>query len=351
MATSQEIFKIFVVCPEQGMDNILQKIKKWFRENKSRHCWHIHPTIEKHFNLTSALNASRQENDHNSILIPIGFQPQVVNKELDYSERKSMEIIIRPPRPNYGRELDHTPHSSFLSDTCTITVQNTLPAIHKSILRKHFSKIISVRKLQSESDFKQYFTLRYRIWSEIGYLSDNKKCTKSQFELDYTDRTALPIGIFNENQKMIACARLVFPSGRESHHVPLIKRMIEASGDPQLLSNFAYPKILRHPFDLLECFYGFNDFFAKLVRSRIRNAEISRVIVDPNYRHSGLGEVLVDSLISMAKQEQVQLLFLACKTEHASFYKQCGFNIIEGIESDSFANINQQSIAMSNKLQ
>lgn len=349
MAISQEFFNVIVVCPESGMENVLQKIKKWFRENKSKHSWQINSKIEKHFDLISAIHASRNNNEHN-ILIPIGFQPQTVKTKLDVNERKNLEVIIRPPRPTKHAELDDIPNSSFLSDTCTISVQNTLPAIHKSILRKHFSKIIKIRTLQSEDDFCQYFKLRYQVWSEMGYLPADKQCTKSQFELDYTDRTALPIGIFNQNQELIASARLVFPAGRESHHVSLIKKMIAATSDEQLKGNFNYPKTLKHPFDLLECFCGFNEYFARLVRKSIRNAEVSRVIVAPEYRCSGLGEVLVDSLISMALHEQLQLLFLACKKEHQSFYEQCGFKTVEGIASDRFADIDQHSIAMSYEL-
>jgi len=349
MAISQEFFNVLVVCPEDGMENVLQKIKKWFRENKSKHSWQINSKIEKHFELASALHAVRNKNE-NSILIPIGFQPQTVKMKLDMNERKHLEVIIRPPRPTSHAELDDIPNSSFLSDTCTISVQNTLPAIHKSILRKHFRKIIKIRKLQSEDDFSQYFKLRYKVWNEMGYLSAQKQCTKSQFELDYTDRTALPIGIFNQNRQLIASARLVFPAGHESCHVPLIKNMIDVAGDKQLQRNFDYPQILKHPFDLLECFNGFNGYFANLVRNRIPNAEISRVIVASEYRHSGLGEILVDSLISAARQEQLELLFLACKKDHQNFYEQCGFKIVEGIESDRFADIDQHSIAMSHEL-
>jgi N-acetylglutamate synthase-like GNAT family acetyltransferase len=349
MTTSQDFFNVFVVCPENGMENILQKIKKWFHENKTKHCWHIHSKIEKHFDLATALSAARQKKEH-SILIPIGFQPQAVKMKLDVHEKKNLEVIIRPPRPTKADEKFDLPLSSLLVDSCTVAVQNTLPAIHKSVLRKHFSKIIKIRTLQSESDFLQYFKLRYTVWNEMGYLAAEKQCTKSQFELDYTDRTALPIGIFNPQQQLIASARLVFPSGYESYHMPLIQRMINATQDEQLKKNFAYPKVLKHPFDLLECFSGFNEYFASLVRNGVRNAEVSRVIVAPEYRHSGLGEVLVDSLISAARQEQLQLLFLACKKHHHGFYEQCGFKRIAGIESECFANIHQQSIAMSIEL-
>ena len=309
--------------------------------------WKINSKIEKHFNLNAALTAMRHKNG-NSILIPIGFQPQTVKKELGVNELKKLEVIIRPPRPvQQQNEVDDPPHSSLLVDNCTIAVQNTLPAIHKSILRKHFDKTITVRKLEDINDFKQYFKLRYQVWNEVGYLLAYMQSTNNLLELNYTDRTALPIGVFNQNQQLIASARLVFPAGQESSYVPLIQGIIDETKSEQLKKNFAYPNTLKHPFDLLECFQGFNGYFANLVKKGIRNAEVSRVIVAPEYRHSGLGEVLVDSLISTAYTEQVDLLFLACKKEHKNFYEQCGFRIIEGIESDSFADIKQQSIAMS----
>ncbi len=349
MAMSQGFFNVFVVCPELGMENVLQKIKKWFRENKTKHRWQINSKIEKHFNIASALRAIRDKNEH-SILVLIGFQPQSVKMKLDSNESKNLEVIIRPPRP--AREVIEVdnPNSSLLVDTRIIAVHNTLPALNKSVLRKYFQKIITIRELSGENDFQQYFRLRYKVWNEMGYLPAHKQCTKSQFELDYTDQTALPIGIFNKKNQLIASARLVFPAGRECVHVPLIKSMIENAEDEQLEKMFTYPAALRHPFDLLECFHGFNEYFAKLVRCGVRSAEVSRVIVAPEYRHSGLGEVLVDSLISVARKEQLQHLFLACKKEHRDFYEQCGFNIIKDIESESFADIKHPAIAMYNKL-
>ena len=37
MESSQDFFNVLVVCPENGMENVLLKIKKWFHENRSRH--------------------------------------------------------------------------------------------------------------------------------------------------------------------------------------------------------------------------------------------------------------------------------------------------------------------------
>lgn len=350
MTASKEIYHIFVICPDTGMEDVIYKIKKWYLNGHNKYRWHINAQIKKYFNLSSAIFDIRNENLQRIVLIPIGFHPQDVRRKLDLNLRKNLEVIVRPPRPAEGKELDDFPHSSLLVDECAITVQNILPAIRKSILRKHFSNQITVRKLQNAEDFKQYFRLRYNVWKEMGYLPADKQCKASGYELDFTDRSAMAIGIFNNDQQLIACARLVFPLGRDSHHVPLIKKIIDEVDEDLLRKNFAYPVSVKHPFDLLECFHGFNAYFAGLVKNGVPNAEVSRVIVSPEYRNAGLGEILVDSLISMAREEQLQLLFLACKKKHQSFYEQCGFKAIEGIESEKFADINQASIAMYNKL-
>ena len=107
------------------------------------------------------------------------------------------------------------------------------------------------------------------------------------------------------------------------------------------------PALFNPPFDILEAFDGFNEYYAQLVRNQLEVAEVSRVIVAAEYRSSGLGEVIVDSLVTMAQErEQLDLIFLACKKDHERFYQRCGFEALKGIESDHFVNQTTQSIAM-----
>lgn len=57
----------------------------------------------------------------------------------------------------------------------------------------------------------------------------------------------------------------------------------------------------------------------------MRSAEVSRVIVAPEHRGEGLGEVLVDSLLSLARLQRLQVLFLACHMNLQGFYERVAF--------------------------
>lgn len=184
----------------------------------------------------------------------------------------------------------------------------------------------------------------------MGYLPAQRECQQSCWELDFTDRTALPIGSFDQEGALIGCARLVFPLGKEVHHLSIIEELVYAQRDVKLRENLAYPAKLTHPFDLLESLKGFREYYQGIVRKGLRKAELSRVIVAPEHRRQGVGEVLVDSLVSLARQHQLQVLFLACNMRHRSFYENCGFHVLEGLECDNFAGVNAPAIAMAREL-
>ena len=346
-----ESLNILVVCPEMGTENVLTKIRKWNTDEKIRlKKWHFNSTIKKRFDLTSALNTAG-ENIEQSILVPIGYDEWEVRDSLAQQAQEHLEVIIRPPRKGQRNELNEIPSSSLLSGSHLVNVQDTLPALHKACLKRFFQKRVMIKSLNSVGDFEQYFQLRYKVWKEMGYLKPSRDSINTQWELDYTDRTSSPIGAFDANGKMIACARLVFPSGKENYHVRLLEAMIAQTGDKILHSNFERRRFLTHPFDVLETFNGFNNYYARIARRGIRVAEVSRVIVDEIYRSFGLGEVLIDSLVSRAQEQgELDQLFLACQEAHESFYQRCGFNKLEGIESDHFVNMEVQSITMTRSL-
>lgn len=131
-----------------------------------------------------------------------------------------------------------------------LSMCKTRPALRKSLLRLVFKDRICIRELKAEDDFRQYFALRYRVWKQMGYLPPEQDCAESQWELNFTDRTAYPLGAFTREGELISCARLVLPLGQDSHHLRLIESLVSASGDRKLKEVFQYPERLVHPYDL-----------------------------------------------------------------------------------------------------
>jgi GNAT superfamily N-acetyltransferase len=210
---------------------------------------------------------------------------------------------------------------------------------------------VVVRELQTKADFGKYFSLRYNVWKEMNYLPPSQDCANSQWELNFTDRTSFPVGAFDGAGSLIGCARLVYPLGQRSSHISVIESCIADRNDLSLAKVFESPRSLTHPFDLLESLEGFDEYFKGLVRRRLRYAEVSRVIVHPAHRSTGLGEVLVDSLVSLAIERQVNVLFLACNEGLQGFYEHCGFQVLPGLHCDRFAGVNAPAIAMFMELQ
>ena len=339
--------QIVVVSRQPGTDVILHKIRRW--TYKSRHSTYLLGTnikVERETTLPAAMRDVRHSHDK-SILIPIGFPEGEVTRLLTSEEKHHLEVIIRPPRPGLAKELNESPSSSLLENTHLVNVQDTIPAIQKSITRLRLKDSINIATLDDKEQLREYFALRYRVWKKMGYLAPEKDSSKSAWEIDFTDRTALPIGAFTHDGKLIGCARLVFPShGKFRHLTRMIDDLIKERNDPILTRNYQQPKNLMHPFDLLESFDEFARFYAEIVRSRQSKAEVSRVIVDNKYRNQGIGEVLVDSLLSIARQNKVKILFLACVEEHRHFYESCGFNQLKHMHCENFSNVNVPAIAM-----
>lgn len=345
-AAAREI-NITVVCPQPDMLNVLNKIRRWHLDDPlgNSNVRHVAGTRE----LKEALVSARQCPEK-SILVPLGYRKSDVVDRLNDELLRKLEIIIRPPRPGLKPEIDEPPDASLLEDRHIVNVQDPLPALRKSLLRLRFRDRIRVRELASEDDFRQYFSLRYRVWKPMGYLPAEQDCPASQWELNFTDRAAYPLGVFTREGTLIACARLVLPLGQDSHHLRLIHKLVTATGDPKLAANLEAPKGLRQLLDLLDSFRGFHEYFKRLIRSNLRAAEVSRVIVAPEHREEGLGEVLVDSLVSLARQRQLQMLFLACHQRHKGFYERSGFYVLPGLECERFAGVNAPAIAMARKL-
>lgn len=334
---------IVIVCPEPSMERILWDVRKWNTENPEGR--KFGSKVWKENDLGSALEIV-QRNPEKSILVPLGYEQQDVCDLLgDFAGK--LEVIIHSPSASHrSGEIEEVPSSSLLKENSVVNVHNTISALRKSLLKLRLRDVVSVRELRFEEDFENYFSLRYKVWTAMGYLPPHEDSPEIQWELNFTDRTALPIGAFTNDGRLVGCARLVFPLGRETHHVGLIQSMVAETGNAKLMENLAYPKGLTHPFDILESFHGFREYYAGLVRRHIRKAEVSRVVVAPEFRGYRLGEVLVDSLLSLATRHGIKVLFLACLAKHEIFYSRCGFKRMEGIQCERFAGVNVPAIGM-----
>ena len=228
-----------------------------------------------------------------------------------------------------------------------IVADADLPAAVGKYLVHARNQSYIVREIATPEELRDYFALRYEVWSAAGYIPRARDATRARLELDYTDRTSVPVGAYTPQGQLAGCARLVHQLGAERPDtVRTIKDLIKRSGDPILRQNFAYPRVLSHPFDILDAFPGFRDYYQRLVRERRSKAEVSRVIIHPDHRGHRLSERLVDHLVDVATREGVNVLFLACRPEIRHVYEASGFRIVPDLTAPRFEDIPIASIVM-----
>ncbi len=290
------------------------------------------------------------EHRRDTLLIVVGYSKnevtEAVARVFKTGVRRWAEIVACVPKVrSYS-----LPNCSLLVEPVHIVPQSKLAfAIRKSAIRLRVRARVVMRRITSHDEFEKYFSLRYSVWKDLGYLNPALEDIDPSWELDYTDRTSVAIGAFNYEDSLVGCARLVFEVGNEvPDQVQMVRRLLDSAQNEVLMTRFEYPKNLNHPFDILESFKGFRKYYKNLVMQEVSKAELSRIIVDENWRKYGVGESIVDTIVTVARSHpyRVKALFLACKQIHSSFYERSGFNAVDGLFCENFVGIEAPSIAM-----
>ena len=300
-------------------------------------------------NLKEAFTKVRQKSEA-TILLLDGFKPEGAQLDEFVDPRlkpRPFHMIFNAPEFEEPMTVGNT--ASILQHTHAVTQDDTLlPTLRKALLRVRTLQFVERRVLTAPEDLAKFFELRYQVWNELKYLAPEKASAQTPWELDFTDRTSLPFGIFAKaDGRLLGGGRLVRAFGREYHSLSeTVEKMLRSKGTESLLRNFQYPTGQTHPFDILGELNQFKEYYHDIVIHNISKAEISRIVVAADCRNLGLGEVIVDTLCSLARIHAIERLFLACHTKHAGFYERCGFRAIPGVKGDKFLSYPVPCIAM-----
>ena len=287
--------------------------------------------------------AWRAEASGERLVIAIGFDRGDVEdgRELACGE----PIVVHSPAKAGAAAITS---SSVLNTAPVIACSDITTQLRKSLIRIALrQRRIVVRSPSSDAEMSGYFSLRYKVWKSIGYLRGENARTRTQWEIDFWDRTAVPLCAIAPDGKIMGCLRLISNLGdEEPSYVAKIERLLGKARDPHLSRLFSFQHTPMHPFDVLCEFPGFRAKFRELMQRRTNVAEVGRVAVDPDYRGQCIAEILVDSAVSLAQSRRVACLFLACRDELGPLYAKSGFAPVPGLRSEKFFNIQAPSIIM-----
>jgi GNAT superfamily N-acetyltransferase len=210
-----------------------------------------------------------------------------------------------------------------------------------------------IRIIRKQHELLEYFKLRHRIYTIMGYLEGRIENAPSRMEINWCDTISIHIGAYDQTRNrpelLAGTARVVVGTAADATHRPAIladynqKVSDLASRDPVLEHSLSGGVL---PFQL-PIFHSqsMKTIFRESVRRNQICGELSRVIVGEDYRGIGLSRRLVEFALGEAARVGVTRMFLECLDIHEGLYNQMGFARIKGT-SGIVIGVNQTMIAM-----
>lgn len=186
-----------------------------------------------------------------------------------------------------------------------------------------------VRPIRDCTELEACFRLRHKVYTVMGYLPPEVEEARSGLEINGGDLSAIEFGAFVEQpehgESLVGTARLAITSPDPYQSVSEIVAKYEswtrelADDDPVLRLELQRPNILPLPI--------FNAVPGMLTPDLISEtcAELSRVVVDRDYRGVGISKVLIQRSICEARELGIGHLFLECLPIHVPMYNKYGF--------------------------
>lgn len=205
---------------------------------------------------------------------------------------------------------------------------------------------IAIRPLKkdNEREFREYFRLRHRVYTQMGYLDELTERSSSKLEINEADVHSIHLGAFDRSgfrETLIGSARVVTSGDAD----PTLQYMFETLvlRDPIAKQRLheAYPLGLP----IFQTHRQMNPIITDIFRNHHQCGELSRVIVDRAYRGNGIANMLIAEALRRAIEKGLDKIFLECLKVHESLYEKQGFKRLPGMEGP-VVDVNRTMIAM-----
>jgi predicted GNAT family N-acyltransferase len=189
---------------------------------------------------------------------------------------------------------------------------------------------LRIRPIATDTELCNYFKLRHQVYTPMSYLEEMIEETTTQMDIDWFDKQAVHLGAFGEQDQLLGTARIITTELVNETHRERTMRV--AAQDPVLEARVIYggaPLALLPVFQSDNHFDGYLEAMHAVIRG-LRFAELSRVIVHPDYRGAGLSLDLVTAAVDVARQHDVFEIFLECLPIHERLYRKAEFRVVAG---------------------
>ncbi len=191
---------------------------------------------------------------------------------------------------------------------------------------------VEVRPLSTLDELAASLRLRHDVYGELGYL---RATNRSRLEIDAYDRFAIPFGAFTAGV-LIGTLRLV--TDTISTHASLLDELIELAGDDELAAQARRPRPHPLPTAISTHIVAQIDRFNE---ERFPVRELSRTIVDPSHRGTGVSRHLVELGLAHASCDGPAVLIGSCLSEHVPMYARYGYTTLPETSFDRYDSVGQ----------
>ena len=197
-----------------------------------------------------------------------------------------------------------------------------------------------IKQLDTPEELIQSYRLRYDVYADLGYLSHPNT---SRLDIDAYDAGAIPFGAFDAtSRRMIGTLRLVSKQP-QSRFADLIQQVLERFADDMLTMGTRAPRPHILPSIVSD---NIDSALATFNAENFVVSELSRCIVDCNFRGSGVARSLMELGLAQAALDGPALLIGSCLPEHLPMYERYGYVRLPRTGLDLFDSVGQIAIAV-----
>lgn len=194
-------------------------------------------------------------------------------------------------------------------------------------------RAFAIKVLDSPVELASSYRLRYQVYETLDYVQHR---SPAKLELDEFDRYAIPFGaIAIDTGELVGTLRLI-TNCVQMFYARRIDRILEAARDPRLRKLAVRPKRRALPSMVNEFVVSMIDAFNTGDQTV---EEVSRAVVHPKYRGSGLSRALMEFGLAYAMVAGDPLILGGCLPEHLPMYGKYGFIQLPGTDLDLFENV------------
>jgi GNAT superfamily N-acetyltransferase len=175
--------------------------------------------------------------------------------------------------------------------------------------------MIIVNSVTTSSQFSSCLDLRFKIYSQLGYIGSNSGC-----DLDAFDWSSIHFAATDENEVLAGTVRLILSNVRVSDVPELESSELWCS---EVRKRFGVNVSRSTSIPVLETLRE-NHVFQENFPAE-KPSELSRIIVAKEFRGTGIGRMLSEAVIGKAKELGRDVLFLQCLPSHVTLFTRLGF--------------------------